>query len=131
MLPPLMVLVFEDEPLIAMELEAQLQELGFATTAPKSIGSARLVIERVPLHFALLHYGSGVAVTYLAPILAAKQVRFAICSADDQGTKVAQAMGGPFIPKPFLPSDISAVVPPGPAMMETTGQGDLPWGAAP
>jgi len=124
------ILVLEDEPAVATELETLLEDQGFAVVAAKTAATARFFIERSSLHFAFIDYGSGQSLAYLTQFLAQSQTPFAICSSDARARDAASKSGVPFVGKPVSATDLLSVLRIARRPPHFPPRRDAPWGMA-
>jgi hypothetical protein len=106
------VLVVEDEPLVALEIEAELAEAGAVVVGPAgSLEAAALLIETEPLDAALLDANlAGKPVDALAAALAARGVPFAFASGYGPSGLPEGFRDRPLIGKPFGAEALVALV---------------------
>ena len=106
------VLVVEDEPLVAMEIETQLTAAGVAVVGPVGLADAAArLIETEPLDAALLDATlAGKPVDALADALEARSVPFAFCSGHDPSALPEGFRDRPLLSKPFHAEDLLASI---------------------
>jgi two-component sensor histidine kinase/CheY-like chemotaxis protein len=97
------VLVIEDEPLVAMELVSQLEDVGAMVIGPATDAVTALeLIDQFRIDAALLDANlHGDAVDDIASALARNQVPFAFVSGYGRGSLPANFEGVELLPKPF------------------------------
>jgi len=103
------VLVVEDEPLIAMALESDLDDLGFRSVqSVRSSDAAQAVLNRGPIHLAVLdiHLSGNDTSFVVADRLIADGIPFIFASGSIGAELPEKFRSAPFISKPFLPATL-------------------------
>jgi DNA-binding LytR/AlgR family response regulator len=105
------ILIVEDEPFTAMDLEAIVTAVVPAVVVKKaSVASTKDVLDE-PFDFAFLDVDVTNGKTYeIAQILGKKRVPFAFVSGSLPADLPQELRGAPFIPKPFRPREIVAAL---------------------
>ena len=110
--PSKRILIVEDEPLIAMELEELLNSTGFAVVGPVgTIGGALQAISSQQIDAALLDANlNGLPVDDIAVALTRKNIPFAFATGHDRDGLPKSFAAAPIIGKPFNHADVVATV---------------------
>lgn len=97
-----MVLIIEDEPLIAFEIELAVADLNVLFRTAARIEQAIELIGNEHFDYAIMDYGfvDGDA-EHLARLLIDRDIPFAFCSGNDRAQQVASLLGVQFLAKPF------------------------------
>jgi two-component SAPR family response regulator len=107
----LRILIVEDEPLVAVDLEIMVTEIVPATVTVEAFVAATKKILHEALDFAFLDVdvtnGKRIEV---AQILERKHVPFVFISGSPQDQLPSDLRSVPFIPKPFYPAQIERVL---------------------
>jgi CheY-like chemotaxis protein len=104
-------LIVEDEPLIAMMLEAQLRDLGIEPVAVRTSAEARQALDARPVDAAILDYHLVEETTAeFAAQLQALGVPFAMCSGSVGHDMAAQCPDVDLLAKPYSDEALSGVV---------------------
>jgi PAS domain S-box-containing protein len=111
-LPPVRVLVVEDEPMVAMELMMELRDGGASTIGPAtSCSQALALIGREAPDLALLDGNlNGEKIDAVADALAARDIPFAFVSGYDRDHLPSDHAARPMLAKPFVASDVSRML---------------------
>ncbi|KMS59702.1 histidine kinase [Novosphingobium barchaimii LL02] len=111
-LPPLRILVVEDEPLVAMELMMEIEDGGAIAIGPATSCEQALAMIREARPDAALLDGNlnGEKIDPVADMLAAHDTPFAFVSGYDRDHLPQSHGGRPMLGKPFIGSDIRAVL---------------------
>ena len=106
------ILVVEDEPLVAMDLVATLEEEGCKVVGPaNSVDSAKILIEQDQFDAALLDANlGGQAVDELAAALTRRNVPFAFVTGYGRQNLPESFRSAPLIAKPFARNELVAVL---------------------
>jgi CheY-like chemotaxis protein len=101
-------MIIEDEPLIAMEIEALLADLGYAVVGPfSSVAAALQAIEEHTVNVAVLDANlQGESVAAVAAALRRKSVPFVFATGYSREGLPLGFDGVPVLAKPFGPSDL-------------------------
>lgn len=102
------VLVVDDEMLIALDIQAQLEERGHEVITAASVSEALAAIAaRDDIALAILdwHVGSGDAAP-LARELSIREIPFVICSGSMVEEVAERFADVPYVPKPFSPDQL-------------------------
>ena len=107
----LCILIVEDEPMVAMDLEMMVTEIVTAAVVVEaSVAAAKKVLQQ-PLDFAFLDVDVTNGKTFeAAQTLERKGVPFVFISGSPQEQLPSDLRGAPFIPKPFYPAQIERVL---------------------
>ena len=107
----MLVLIVEDDPMIAMDLEDIVHEQMSADILfGESVATARCLLEE-PLDFALFDVDVPGGKTYaLAATLQRRNVPFAFVSGSCRGELPRELQGVPFVAKPYSPVDVSRTI---------------------
>jgi CheY-like chemotaxis protein len=107
----LLILIVEDEPWIALDLEILVTDIVTATVVVEpSIAATKKVLHEA-LDFAFLDVDVTNGKTFeVAQILERKNVPFAFVSGSPQDELPSDLRSVPFIPKPFDPAQIEHVL---------------------
>ena len=101
------ILIVEDEPLVAMDLEILVTEFVTATVVVKASVAATKQVLHEALDFAFLDVDVTNGKTFeVAQILDGKHVPFVFISGSPQDQLPFDLRSAPFIPKPFYPAQI-------------------------
>ncbi|MGF7153032.1 response regulator [Novosphingobium gossypii] len=111
-LPPMRVLVVEDEPLVAMELMMEIEDGGGIALGPAtSCEQALAMIREGQPDIALLDGNlNGNRIDPVADALSARDVPFAFVSGYDREHLPARHERRPMLNKPFIPADVRAML---------------------
>ena len=106
------VLIVEDEPLVAMDMEAELASLGLDVIGPVStVASAARAIDETPLDAALLDANlHGEPVERIAEALTRKGVPFAFATGYGREALPVAFRGAPVLAKPFDNQRLAAML---------------------
>ncbi len=106
------ILLVEDEPLVAMDVESQLLAAGCIVVGPApTVERARALIEAEPPDAALLDANlAGTSVETVADALVARGVPFAFATGYGREALPERHRGVPVLAKPFAPAQLLAVV---------------------
>ena len=105
------ILIVEDEPLIAMTLQAMVDECVTATVVVEPSVAATEKALREPLDFAFLDVPVTNGKTYeIAHMLERKRVPFVFVSASPQNQLPSDLQTVPFVSKPFSSAQIERVL---------------------
>jgi CheY-like chemotaxis protein len=106
------ILIVEDEPLIAMELEEVLTSTGFSIVGPAATVSAALrMIATEAFDAALLDANlGGQPVDEIAAALTRKNVPFVFATGHDRDGLPRSFAAAPILRKPFNPAEVAATV---------------------
>ena len=105
------ILIVEDEPLIAMNLEAIIETLGHRSSTVATGRAGEAILAEGDLVAAILDHGlpdNGCG--HLALALKAANVPFAICSGAPMDELQAEFPGVAVIGKPFRDEDVTSVL---------------------
>jgi DNA-binding response OmpR family regulator len=103
------ILIVEDEPLIALDIESSLVDLGAQVTTTNALEQALILVERDDLSAAVLDHGMGDhSSTPLYERLSQRGIPFLIYSVHDLSEE--DCKGGVLLPKPALPDALVAAV---------------------
>ena len=102
------IMVIEDEPLLAMDIEAALEELGCVVVGPAgNLAAARRLVADGVVDAALLDANlGGKPVDELAEALAAKGIPFIFATGYERGELPARFASIPILAKPFSPEQL-------------------------
>jgi CheY-like chemotaxis protein len=105
------ILIVEDEPWVAMDLETLIIKLVTATiVVERSIAATKEVLHEA-LDFAFLDVEVTDGKTFeIAQILEHKHVPFVFVSGSPQDQLPFELRGAPFIPKPYYPAQIESAL---------------------
>ena len=107
------ILIVEDEPLVALDLEAMIIEIVTATVVVEGSVAATKEILHEALDFAFLDVDVTDGKTFeIAQILERKHVPFVFVSGSPQNQLPFELRSVPFIPKPFLAAQIESALQP-------------------
>lgn len=111
-LPPLRVLVVEDEPLVAMELMTEIEEGGAIAIGPAtSCEQALAMIRGKGADLALLDGNlNGEKIDAVADLLAVRDIPFAFVSGYDRDHLPQAHSRRPMLGKPFVASDVRQMI---------------------
>ncbi|BCW90211.1 hypothetical protein sos41_33790 [Alphaproteobacteria bacterium SO-S41] len=106
------ILVVEDEPMIAMDLEAQLEDAGCTVIGPaETLATARRLIVEAVFDGALLDANlGGERVDELAALLTQKGIPFAFASGYGREALPREHREAPLLEKPFVSGQLVAVL---------------------
>jgi CheY-like chemotaxis protein len=105
------ILIVEDEPLIAMDLEIVITEIVTATVVVEPSVAATKNVLHEALDFAFLDIDVTNGKTLeIAHILERNNVPFAFVSGSPQEELPSDLRSAPFIPKPFCPAQIERLL---------------------
>jgi CheY-like chemotaxis protein len=103
----LRILIVEDEPLVAMDLEAMVAKIVTATVVVEPSVAATKQVLHEAVDFAFLDVEVTNGKTFeIAQTLERKGVPFAFVSGSPQEELPSDLRSAPFIPKPFYPAQI-------------------------
>ena len=110
--PEAHILVVEDEPMIAMDIEAQLEDAGCTVIGPaETLASARRLIVEAVFDAALLDANlGGERVDDLAAILTQKRIPFAFASGYGREALPREHQHVPLLEKPFVSGQLVAIL---------------------
>jgi CheY-like chemotaxis protein/anti-sigma regulatory factor (Ser/Thr protein kinase) len=111
-LPPLRILVVEDEPLVAMELMAQIADGGAVPMGPATSCEQALAMIRAERPDLALLDGNlnGEKIDAVADLLAARDTPFAFVSGYDRDHLPHGHADRPMLGKPFIEADVRAML---------------------
>jgi DNA-binding NtrC family response regulator len=97
------ILVVEDEPLISMDIETMLTELGHEVISTPSVKETLDVLEAISFDLAILDYKvSDGDTTALATDMKRRGLPFIVCSGSEGLTEFSEAFAGArFLAKPY------------------------------
>jgi DNA-binding NtrC family response regulator len=105
------ILVVEDEALIALSIEAQLQDMGFDTMVATTIEQAFDLLSRPKICLAVLDYNvHGQNTTGIAEALRLRSVPFVVCSGSQFQDMATTFQGVPVISKPYADDALESAV---------------------
>ena len=106
------ILVVEDEPMIAMDLEAQLEDAGCTVIGPaETLAAARRLIVEAVFDAALLDANlGGERVDELAALLTQKGIPFAFASGYGRDALPREHRTAPLLEKPFVSGQLAAIL---------------------
>jgi DNA-binding LytR/AlgR family response regulator len=105
------ILIVEDEPLVALDLEAMIIEIVTATVVVEGSVAATKEILHEALDFAFLDVDVTDGKTFeIAQILERKHVPFVFVSGSPQNQLPFELRSVPFIPKPFHAAQIESAL---------------------
>jgi len=106
------VLIVEDEALIAMNIEMQLQDLGFETRLASSVDEALRLLTSDSLDLAILDYSlrDGEKTTPIAEALHERRVPFIVCSGSQFNDMARVFEGVTVLSKPFTDDLLQSAV---------------------
>ena len=103
----LRILIVEDEPLVAADLEMMVTEIVPATVVVEASVAATKKVLHEALDFAFLDVDVTNGKTFeIAQVLEHKHVPFVFVSASPQEQLPSALRTAPFLPKPFYPAQI-------------------------
>jgi two-component SAPR family response regulator len=107
----LRILIVEDEPLVAMNLEVMVAEIVTATVVvrPSVAATKKVLHEALDFAFLDVNVTNGKTIE-VAQILERKRVPFVFVSGSPQEQLPFDLRSVPFIPKPFYPAQIKRVL---------------------
>jgi DNA-binding NtrC family response regulator len=101
------VLVLEDEPLIAISIEAVVEEAGLTAHTCRTLADALSLGRAANLRGAILDYWiGGIAATELAEILTARRIPFVLTTGGDPPTGEGRLASIPVLRKPYSDTDL-------------------------
>lgn len=105
---PNRILVVEDEPLLALDLESELSAAGFDVVGPAgSVARALSLIDELGCDTALLDVNLGLETSEAVALeLRARGTPFVVMSGYAQDELPAALAGAPFLSKPVKPADL-------------------------
>ena len=105
------ILIVEDEPLVAMDLEMMVTEIVTAAVVVETSVAATKKVLHEALDFAFLDVDVTNGKTFeVAQILERKRVPFVFISGSPQEELPSDLRSVPFIPKPFYPAQIESAL---------------------
>ena len=98
------VLVIEDDPLLAMDLEACLSAAGYCVVGPAATtAQAFRLIENQPLDLVILDLNLGTEMAFALPdFLAERQIPFVILTGHSRTMVAPHHRDRPFLQKPYV-----------------------------
>ncbi len=110
-MPKATVLIVEDEPLIAFDLQDSLRDLGYAAVAAISVAEAMMILDTQKIDFAVLDYRVGQQDTGpIAERLIAASIPFAVCSAAEVDFARSIFREAPMLGKPYRVADVQSAI---------------------
>lgn len=103
-------LVVDDEFLIAVELEATLQDAGYVVLTAVTPAEAHQIVERQKIDVAVLDFRMGSESLELATALRSRSVPFVFCTGALRDEVDARFPGTPMVGKPFTASELLAII---------------------
>jgi DNA-binding response OmpR family regulator len=102
------ILILEDEVLLAMDLADELESAGFEVIGPAtSVSAALRLLETTPVDAAVLDINLGSENSEpVAIALSGAGTPFVVLSGNSRPHQPAVFHAAPFLPKPFLASDV-------------------------
>ena len=111
-LKPMRILIVEDEPLVSLQLQTELEELGHRCQAATDVASSWTFLETQSFDIALLDFNLGNETsTAIADFLVDKEIPFAwMTGYTDSALLPERLRSRPRLSKPFLIDDITRMI---------------------
>lgn len=105
------LLVVDDEPLIAMGVQSQLEDLGHRVFVASTMAEATVIVERERVDIAIVdwHLHNEVSAP-LIDLLRRREIRFVVCSGSSLEELVALFPSSPILTKPYTADDLVGVL---------------------
>jgi two-component sensor histidine kinase/DNA-binding NarL/FixJ family response regulator len=109
---PMRILIVEDEPLVSLQLQTDLEELGHMCRTAPDVATSWALVESDGFDAALLDFNLGHETsTPIADLLAEKQIPFALTTGYTDGALLPERLRlRPRLSKPFLIEDVSRLL---------------------
>jgi DNA-binding NtrC family response regulator len=109
---PMQILIVEDEPLVSLQLQMDLEEMGHQCRTSGDVASSRSLIEDEKFDVALLDFNlGGESSTAIADLLLKKEIPFAWTTGyTDTDLLPERLRGRPRLFKPFSIEDVGKVL---------------------
>lgn len=108
---PKTILVVDDEPLIAMGIQSQLEDLGHRVLVATTMAEATVLVEREHVDIAIVdwHLHDEVSAP-LMDLLKQRDIRFVVCSGSSLEELIALFPASPILTKPYSADDLVGVL---------------------
>jgi CheY-like chemotaxis protein len=106
-----LVLIVEDEPLIAMAMESLIEDAGMTPVSVYTIEDAMALLATSDVRVAILDYAiHGESSEGVAKTLRERRIPFVLCSGSDLPDALEAFSGAPCLSKPFRDEELQDVV---------------------
>jgi len=106
-----LVLIVEDEPLIAMAMESMIEDAGMKAISAHTIEDAMMLLATSDVRVAVLDYAiHGESSEGVATTLREQRIPFVLCSGSDLPEALEAFSGAPCLSKPFSDKELQDVV---------------------